>query len=137
MEENGENNYTLTIHSIRERNLGNYTCQAVNKIGDGSSTIALKGMTIITILVMRMIHISTIFGIIVDVNLLFYNLGIPFDLNIHSSSTGRYKTHYNLSWTLKSFAPIQKTELQFKRKVCIALNTKWSFSTLIFPVFAV
>jgi len=90
MEENGENNYTLTIHSIRERNLGNYTCQAVNKIGDGSSTIALKG--------------------------------IPFDLNIHSSSTGRYKTHYNLSWTLKSFAPIQKTELQFKRK---AKNGKW------------
>ena len=79
----------------------------------------------------------TIFGIIVDANLLFYYLGIPFDLNIHSSSTGRYKTHYNLSWTLKSFAPIQKTELQFKRKVCIALNTKWSFSPLIFPVFAV
>ena len=82
-------------------------------------------------------YTHTIFGIIVDVNLLFYNLGIPFDLNIHSSSTGRYKTHYNLSWTLKSFAPIQKTELQFKRKVCIALNTKWAFSPLIFPVFAV
>ena len=43
MEENGENNYTLTIDNIKERNLGNYTCQAVNKIGDGSSTIALKG----------------------------------------------------------------------------------------------
>ena len=43
MEENGENNYTLTIDNIRERNLGNYTCQAVNKIGEGSSTIALKG----------------------------------------------------------------------------------------------
>ena len=43
MEENGENNYTLTIDNISERNLGNYTCQAVNKIGDGSSTIALKG----------------------------------------------------------------------------------------------
>ena len=51
MEENGENNYTLTIHSIRERNLGNYTCQAVNKIGDGASTIALKGRNILTILV--------------------------------------------------------------------------------------
>ena len=44
MEENGENNYTLTIDNIKERNLGNYTCQAVNKIGDGSSTIALKGI---------------------------------------------------------------------------------------------
>ena len=51
MEENGENNYTLTIHSVRERNLGNYTCQAVNKIGDGSSTIALKGRNILIILV--------------------------------------------------------------------------------------
>ena len=71
MEENGENNYTLTIHSIRERNLGNYTCQAVNKIGDGSSTIALKGRDIWTILVIWMIHISTLFGIIVDGSLLF------------------------------------------------------------------
>ena len=43
MEENGENNYTLTIDNIKERNLGNYTCQAVNKIGDRSSTIGLKG----------------------------------------------------------------------------------------------
>ena len=43
MEENGENNYTLTIDNIEERNLGNYTCQAVNKIGDRSSTIDLKG----------------------------------------------------------------------------------------------
>ena len=43
--------------------------------------------------------------------------GIPFDLTFHSSSTGRYKTQYNLSWTLKSFVPIQKTELQYKTKV--------------------
>ena len=45
MEENGENNYTLTIKDIRERNLGNYTCSAVNKIGDSVATIALKGKT--------------------------------------------------------------------------------------------
>jgi len=95
MEENGENNYTLTIDNIKERNLGNYTCQAVNKIGDGSSTIALKG--------------------------------IPFDLTFHSSSTGRYKTHYNLSWTLKSFVPIQKTELQYKTK---AKNGKWKMKVI-------
>ena len=43
MEENGENNYTLTIQKIRERNLGTYTCSAVNKIGDASAVIALKG----------------------------------------------------------------------------------------------
>ena len=45
MEENGENNYTLTIQNIRERNLGNYTCSAVNKIGEAAATIALKGKT--------------------------------------------------------------------------------------------
>ena len=43
MEENGENNYTSTIDNITERNLGNYTCHAVNKIGVRSSTIAIKG----------------------------------------------------------------------------------------------
>ena len=48
--------------------------------------------------------------------------GIPFDLTFHSSSTGRYKTHYNLSWTLKSFVPIQKTELQYKNKVSNVLS---------------
>ena len=47
MEENGENNYTLTIHDVGERNLGDYTCQAFNKIGDASSTISLKGNKLI------------------------------------------------------------------------------------------
>ena len=55
MEENGENNYTLTIDNIRERNLGNYTCQAMNKIGDGSSTIALKGKNYVYIVLILLV----------------------------------------------------------------------------------
>ena len=53
----------------------------------------------------------------ISLNTIIIFSGIPFDLTFHSSSTGRYKTHYNLSWTLKSFVPIQKTELQYKTKV--------------------
>ena len=116
MEENGENNYTLTIDNIKERNLGNYTCQAVNKIGDGSSTIALKG-NLRYYLNAKNSTIYQIFILMILSNTIVIFSGIPFDLTFHSSSTGRYKTHYNLSWTLKSFVPIQKTELQYKTKV--------------------
>ena len=171
MEENGENNYTLTIHNIRERNLGNYTCQAVNKIGDGSSTISLKGQkvsiylhTIINTILAKLLlanfmffvkqHIDIYLCILVVTSLMqkyffanlrkklmsnesisIFHLGIPFDLNFHSSSTGRYKTHYNLSWTLKSFVPIQKTELQYKRKVSTGWYKKWLFSLFLLRLY--
>ena len=130
MEENGENNYTLTIDNIKERNLGNYTCQAVNKIGDGSSTIALKGNLRLYQYtknwINHQIFISTILS-----NIIIIFSGIPFDLTFHSSSTGRYKTHYNLSWTLKSFVPIQKTELQYKTKVSNVLYSLNMLSIII------
>ena len=49
MEENGDSNYTLTVRNIRESDLGNYTCNAVNKIGEGSATITLSGMGLIEV----------------------------------------------------------------------------------------
>ena len=44
MMEERENNYTLTLENVRESNLGEYTCSAVNKIGDGQAVVFLTGM---------------------------------------------------------------------------------------------
>ena len=43
MMEERENNYTLTLENVRESNLGEYTCSAVNKIGDGQAVVFLTG----------------------------------------------------------------------------------------------
>ena len=42
MEERG-NNYTLTIANVRSKDLGDYTCSAVNKIGEGQAMVTLTG----------------------------------------------------------------------------------------------
>ena len=42
MEERG-NNYTLTIAAVRQNDLGDYTCSAVNKIGEGQAMVILTG----------------------------------------------------------------------------------------------
>ena len=43
MMEERQNNYTLTIENVNESNLGEYTCTAVNKIGDGQDVVFLSG----------------------------------------------------------------------------------------------
>lgn len=43
MMEERENNYTLTIANVRQNDLGDYTCSAVNKIGEGQATVILTG----------------------------------------------------------------------------------------------
>ena len=44
MMEERENNYTLTLEDVRESSLGEYTCSAVNKIGDGQAVVFLTGV---------------------------------------------------------------------------------------------
>ena len=56
-------------------------------------------------------HISTLFFICLC------STGIPHDLYIQSSSSGRHRTFYNLTWTLKSFAPLEETEVSYKAMV--------------------
>ena len=43
MEERG-NNYTLTISEVRQNDLGDYTCTAVNKISEQQAQVVLTGM---------------------------------------------------------------------------------------------
>ena len=43
MEERG-NNYTLTISKVRQADLGDYTCTAVNKISEQQAIVILTGM---------------------------------------------------------------------------------------------
>ena len=42
MEERGDN-YTLTVADVRQQDLGEYTCSAVNKIGEAQATVLLTG----------------------------------------------------------------------------------------------
>ena len=42
MEERGSN-YSLVLSAAAEAELGNYTCRASNKMGDGSDTVSLTG----------------------------------------------------------------------------------------------
>ena len=42
MEERG-NNYTLTISEVRQNDLGDYTCTAVNKISEQQAQVVLTG----------------------------------------------------------------------------------------------
>ena len=42
MEERGSN-YSLVLSEVGEAELGNYTCRASNKMGDGSDTVSLTG----------------------------------------------------------------------------------------------
>ena len=42
MEERG-NNYTLTISEVRQTDLGDYTCTAVNKISEQQAQVVLTG----------------------------------------------------------------------------------------------
>ena len=42
MEERG-NNYTLTVANVREKDMGEYVCSAVNKIGEGQAFVLLTG----------------------------------------------------------------------------------------------
>ena len=42
MEERG-NNYTLTVADVRQTDLGEYSCSAVNKIGEGQAKVLLTG----------------------------------------------------------------------------------------------
>lgn len=83
MMEERENNYTLTLENVRESNLGEYTCSAVNKIGDGQAVVFLTG--------------------------------IPFGLDFTSSTLGLYKSSYNLTWTVKTFSPLDETEISYRR----------------------
>ena len=50
MMEERENNYTLTLENVRESNLGEYTCSAVNKIGDGQAVVFLTGTKILLLM---------------------------------------------------------------------------------------
>ena len=50
MMEERENNYTLTLENVRESNLGEYTCSAVNKIGDGQAVVFLTGTKILQLM---------------------------------------------------------------------------------------
>ena len=47
MEEYNDHNYTLTIRKVEEADLGEYTCNAVNKISDASATVSLTGKSLI------------------------------------------------------------------------------------------
>ena len=42
MEERGDN-YTLTVADVRQQDLGEYTCSAVNKIGEAQASVLLTG----------------------------------------------------------------------------------------------
>lgn len=42
MEERGDN-YTLTVANVRQQDLGEYTCSAVNKIGEAQASVLLTG----------------------------------------------------------------------------------------------
>ena len=42
MEEKGSN-YSLVLSGAGESELGNYTCEAINKMGEGSDTVLLTG----------------------------------------------------------------------------------------------
>jgi hypothetical protein len=44
MEERGDHNYSLTVANVREADLGEYTCSAVNKITEGQAVISLLGI---------------------------------------------------------------------------------------------
>jgi len=82
MEERG-NNYTLTISEVRQTDLGDYTCTAVNKISEQQAQVVLTGT--------------------------------PFDLDISSSSQGIYKHTYNLTWTVKTYVSLDKTEISWRK----------------------
>ena len=43
MEERGDN-YTLTVANVRQQDLGEYTCSAVNKIGEAQASVLLTGI---------------------------------------------------------------------------------------------
>ena len=43
--------------------------------------------------------------------------GTPFDLDITSSSVGLYKHTYNLTWTVKTFVPLDETEISYRKTV--------------------
>eukprot|EP00095_Tigriopus_kingsejongensis_P007179 maker-scaffold134_size322110-snap-gene-2.19 protein:Tk07179 transcript:maker-scaffold134_size322110-snap-gene-2.19-mRNA-1 annotation:"GM16324" len=81
MEERGDN-YTLVLRNIEPQDLGNYTCLAINKIGESRATVNLSG--------------------------------IPQIPMITSPSMGRHRSSYNLTWSIKSFAPILETEVRYK-----------------------
>jgi len=101
MEFNGGQNYTLTVRNIREKDLGNYSCNAVNKVGEGIALISLSG--------------------------------IPHAIQVLSSSNGRHRTIYNLTWTLKSFALLEETEILYKKTV---KQSQWTSHTLRSPVLS-
>ena len=42
MEEKGSN-YSLVLKGVGEAELGNYTCEAINKMGEGRDTALLTG----------------------------------------------------------------------------------------------
>ena len=46
MEERGDN-YTLTVANVRQQDLGEYTCSAVNKIGEAQATVLLTGRILV------------------------------------------------------------------------------------------
>ena len=46
MEERGDN-YTLTVANVRQQDLGEYTCSAVNKIGEAQATVLLTGRVLV------------------------------------------------------------------------------------------
>ena len=43
--------------------------------------------------------------------------GTPFDLDISSSSQGIYKHTYNLTWTVKTYVSLDKTEISWRKTV--------------------
>ncbi|XP_059096257.1 lachesin-like [Tigriopus californicus] len=81
MEERGDN-YTLVLRNIEPKDLGNYTCLAINKIGESRATVNLSG--------------------------------IPHKATITSPPKGRHRSSYDLTWSIKSFAPILETEVRYK-----------------------
>ena len=106
MEERGDN-YTLTVADVRQQDLGEYTCSAVNKIGEAQATVLLTGKKN-----SRRCQLLKKAG-----NLNRFDLGTPFGLEIKSSSRGLYKHTYNLTWTMKSFVSLEETEISYRRKV--------------------
>ena len=44
-----DGNYTLAIFKIRERDLGNYSCNAANMVGEGVAFLTISGKMRMTI----------------------------------------------------------------------------------------